>query len=171
MAKALMIDIDGFKRYTTIDGEVEAAKLKPLLHWAQDAFIEEVLGSSLYDKITADIVAGTLAGNYLTLVTDHIQPVLAHLASGELIKTHAFKIGQRGIVKSVGTNEESVSVEEINLMSEACFGRATNYLDALKRHLRYYASTRYPEFYDNQNDDINPQDPDSYGGSNLEFGI
>ena len=70
MAKALFVTRQDISVFTAANGNIDNDKLLPFINQAQDIHIQNYLGTDLYDKIQADIVAGTLAGVYLTLVTE-----------------------------------------------------------------------------------------------------
>jgi hypothetical protein len=52
---------------------------------AQKKHVKNRLGSDLYDRLEADIVAGTLTGNYKILVDDYISEMLVHWSFYESI--------------------------------------------------------------------------------------
>ena len=51
---------------------------------AQQIDIQNLLGTDLYNKISADIIADSLTGDYLTLVNTYVQPCLIWFCSNEL---------------------------------------------------------------------------------------
>ena len=70
MATALFIKPVTLKRNSIIDGSVDVDKFIQFLKIAQEIHIRNYLGSDLYNKISNDIIADTLTGDYLTLVKD-----------------------------------------------------------------------------------------------------
>ena len=80
MATALFIKREDLVRNSIIDGNVDTDKFIQFIKIAQQMHIQNYLGTDLYNKISADIIAGTLSGDYLTLVNDYIQPMLIHFA-------------------------------------------------------------------------------------------
>ena len=69
MATALFISRTDLVKNTIIDGNVDTDLFIQYVKISQEIHIQNYLGSKLYDKISADIIAGTLTGDYLTLVT------------------------------------------------------------------------------------------------------
>ena len=80
MATALFIKPIDLKRNSIIDGNVDIDRFIGFLKIAQQIHIRNYLGTDLYNKISADIVAGSLSGDYLSLVNDYVQPMLIHFA-------------------------------------------------------------------------------------------
>jgi hypothetical protein len=68
MAIALFITRTDLVRNSILDGNVDTDKFIQFIKIAQEIHVKNYLGSKLYNKISADIVAGTLSGDYLDLV-------------------------------------------------------------------------------------------------------
>ena len=80
MATALFIKPVTLKRNSIIDGNVDVDKFIQFIKIAQEIHIKNYLGTDLYNKISNDIIADSLSGDYLTLVNSYIQPMLIHYA-------------------------------------------------------------------------------------------
>ena len=85
MSKALFISRNDLVNKTPLGGNVDADKFLQFVEIAQETHIQNFLGTELYDKISTDINAGTLAGNYLSLITDYVKPMLVHYAMSEYL--------------------------------------------------------------------------------------
>jgi hypothetical protein len=68
MAKALWIKREDLVRNTALGGNIDTDKFIQFISIAQDIHIQNYTGTKLYDKISNDIIAGTLANPYLALV-------------------------------------------------------------------------------------------------------
>jgi hypothetical protein len=71
MATALWIKREDLVRNTAIGGNVDTDKFIQFIKIAQEIHIQNYTGTKLYDKISNDIIAGTLANPYLALVSDY----------------------------------------------------------------------------------------------------
>ena len=80
----LFISSTRLKKDTALGGSVDDNLIMPYILLAQDMYILPVLGTDLDAKIKADIQAGSLAGNYKTLVETYIQPALVQFSFAEL---------------------------------------------------------------------------------------
>ena len=67
MATALFIKREDLVRNSILDGNVDTDKFIQFIKIAQQMHIQNYLGTDLYNKISADIIAGTLSGDYLEL--------------------------------------------------------------------------------------------------------
>lgn len=156
MAKALFISRNDLVNKTPLGGNVDADKILPFVEVAQETHIQSLLGTDLYDKISADIVAGNLTGDYLNLVNTYVKPVLVHYAIVDYLAFAPFTIGNGGVYKHQSENSQPVTEGEMAYLMENQRKTAKSYAERLIDHLQYNASTKYPEYYTNSNEDIDP---------------
>ncbi len=71
MAEALLVTRQDVVKFTALNGNVDTDKFIQFVKIAQDTDLQNYTGTKLLDKIKADIIANTLAGNYLTLTTTY----------------------------------------------------------------------------------------------------
>jgi len=69
MAEALFITRKDLVKFSSVNGNVDTDKFLQYIKIAQDIHIQNYLGTDLYSKIQSDIVASSLTGDYLALVT------------------------------------------------------------------------------------------------------
>ena len=99
MATALLITRDDVVRYTNVNGNVDVDKFIQFVLIAQDIHIQSMLGTKLLEKIQADIIAGSLANPYLSLLTTYIKPCLIHFAMVEYMPYAAYTVANKGVYK------------------------------------------------------------------------
>ena len=99
MATALFISRTDLVKNSIIDGNVDTDKFIQFIKIAQEIEIQNYLGTDLYNKISADIVAGTLTGDYLNLVNDYVQPMLIWWAQVNYLPYAAYQIKNGGVFK------------------------------------------------------------------------
>ena len=155
MATALFISRTDLVKNTIIDGNVDTDKFIQFIKIAQEIHITNYLGSKLYDKISADIVANTLTGDYLSLVSDYIQPMLIHFAMVEYLPFASFQIKNGGVFKHSSESSESVSKSEIEFLIQKQRDFSEYYT---RRFVDYicFNSAKFPEYLNNSGSDIDP---------------
>ena len=79
MATALFIKRADLVKNTALNANVDTDKFVQFIKIAQEIHVRNYMGTDLYDKISADIIASSLTGDYLDLVNDYIQPMLISL--------------------------------------------------------------------------------------------
>jgi|TARA_Y100000592_G_scaffold8422_1_gene11857 hypothetical protein len=166
MAKALFIQKKDLVRFTAANGNIDTDKLLPYIDMAQKIDIERLLGTKLYDKISADIAANpqTLTGNYLTLVSEYIKPTLIHYAMMYALPYLSVTIGNGGVYRNNPENATALTGEEIDKMVEKERDAAQYYSTRMIDFLNFNASSMFPEYFTNSNDDISPDYSDDFGG-------
>lgn len=163
MAEALLIGRADVVKFTAMNGNVDTDKFIQWIKTAQDIHIQNYLGTDLFVKIQADIIAGNLAGNYLSLVNVHIKPMLIHWAMVEYLPFAAYTIANKGVFKHSSENAENVSKEEVDFLVEKERDLAQYYTDRFISYMSFNNSL-FPEYNSNSNDDVNPSYDSSFSG-------
>ena len=155
MATALFISRTDLVKNSILDGNVDTDKFIQFIKISQEIHIQNYLGSKLYDKISADIIAGTLTGDYLSLVTDYLQPMLIHYAMMDYLPFAAYQIKNGGVFKHNSENSETVSKDEIDFLTKKQRDFAEYYT---RRFIDYicFNSNKFPEYNNNTETDIYP---------------
>lgn len=163
MATALFITRTDLVKNTILDGNVDTDKFIQFVKIAQQIDVRNYLGSDLYDRISNDIKANTLADPYLSLLNDYIQPMLIHYAMVQYLPFVAYQIKSGGISKHQSENAESVSKSEVDYLVQKERDFAEYYT---KRFIEYicYHQDDFPEYGSNTNEDINPDKNDIFNG-------
>ena len=155
MPTALFIKREDIVRNTVISGNVDTDKFIQFIKIAQEIHIQNYTGTKLYDKISADILANTLAGNYLSLVTDYLQPMLIHFAMTEYLPFAAFTVANGGVYKHTSENATSADKIEVDYLVEKERTIAKYYTEHFIDYMSFNQSL-FPEYNANVNEDIYP---------------
>ena len=160
---ALFISRTDLVKNSILDGNVDTDKFIQFIKIAQQIDIQNYLGTDLYNKISADIVAGTLTGNYEDLVNDYVQPMLIHYAMMQYLPFAAYQIKNGGISKHNSENADSVSKDEVDYL----VNKERNFAEYYTRRFIDYISFHeedFPEYNSNNNEDISPDTNDLFNG-------
>jgi hypothetical protein len=163
MAEALFITRDDIVRYTALNGNVDTDKFIQFIKIAQDIHIQNYLGTKLFQKLQADIIAGTLAGNYLSLVTTYVKPMLIHWGMVEYLPFAAYTIANKGVYKHSSENSENVDKNEVDYLLEKERSIAQSYTQRFIDYMSFN-QTLFPEYRSNKNNDIFPDSMNNYTG-------
>ncbi len=130
---------------------------------AQDTDLQNFTGTKLLDKIKADIIANTLSGNYLTLTTTYLKPMLIHLAMKYYLPFAAYTISNKGVYKHNSENSTSVEKNEIDFLIEKETQIAQHYT---QRFIDYISNNTslFPEYNTNSTSDMFPDTNNNYTG-------
>ena len=166
MSKALFISRDDLVRYTPISGNLDFDRVIQYIEIAQDIHIHELLGSRLYNKLQADVLANTLTGEYEVLVKLHIKPMLAQYSLLEFLPFSQFSINNKGVFKHTSENAETLTKSDISMMTEATRDTAQHYATRMVDYLCAYPNL-FPEYLTNSKDEMNPNKKTHFGGWNI----
>tara|TARA_R100000908_G_scaffold65022_1_gene51269 strand:+ start:2079 stop:2579 length:501 start_codon:yes stop_codon:yes gene_type:complete len=163
MATVLFITRTDLVKNSIIDGNVDTDKFIQFIKVAQEIEIQNYLGTKLYDKIGADISGAGLAGNYLTLVNEYLQPMLIWYAQAEYIPYAAYQIKNGGVFKHTSENAETVSKVEVDFLVQKARNTAEYYTN---RFLDYICenSGLFPEYNQNSGSDVYPDTDATFNG-------
>jgi hypothetical protein len=156
MPSALFIKRSDLVNNTALSGNVDTDKFIQFIKIAQDIHIQNYLGTDLYNKISADIIANTLSGDYLTLVNDYVQPMLIHFAMTEYLPFAAYTIANGGVYKKGAENSSNVSKEEVDSLISKERDYAEYYTQRFIDYMSFNAQSKFPEYYSNNNEEIYP---------------
>jgi hypothetical protein len=163
MATALLISRDELIKYTALNGNIDTDNFIQWVKLAQDIHIQNYLGTKLFNKINADVVANTLSGNYLMLLNVYIKPMLIHWSMVEYLPFAAYTIANKGIYKHGSENSQNVDKSEIDFLVEKERSIAQNYT---RRFIDYmsFNNNLYPEYNTNSNADVFPSKESDFVG-------
>ena len=164
MATALFIKRSDLVKNTALNANVDTDKFIQFIALAQEIHVQNYLGTDLYDKISQDIVAGTLTGDYLALVNDYIQPMLIHFAMVEYLPFAAYSISNGGVFKHSVENSVIANKEEIDFLIQKERDFADYYTQRFIDYMCYNASSKFSEYYSNTNQDIYPDKDAIFNG-------
>ena len=164
MAEALLITRKEVVKFTAMNGNVDTDKFIQYVKIAQDVHIQNYVGTELLKAIQTKITNSTLTGDYLSLVTDYIKPMLIHWAMVEYLPFAAYTIANKGVYKHSSENSENVSKEEVDFLMEKERDIAQYYTDRFISYMSFNASSKFPEYYTNNNEDVYPDKDASFEG-------
>lgn len=161
--KALFIKRQDLVRHSILDGNLDTDKFIHHISEAQDIHVRNYLGTDLYNKISADIIAGTLSGDYLELVNDYIQPMLIYYAMVDYLPFAAYQVKNGGVFKHTSENSETATKEEVDFLVGKYRDKAEYFT---RRFIDYMSFNQelFPEYYTNSNDDIHPDTDSTFAG-------
>ena len=163
MATALFISRTDLVKNSIIDGNVDTDKFIQFIKIAQEIEVQNYLGTDLYNKISADIIAGTLSGDYLNLVNDYVQPMLIWWAQVNYIPYAAYQIKNGGVFKHTSENAESASRTEVDYLVQKARNTAEYYTRRFVEYMNFN-SNLFPEYNSNSDSDVYPDSDSLFNG-------
>jgi len=156
MQNTLLISEAKVKAFTDINNNLDPSLIKSTIREAQIIHITRLLGTKLYDKIIDDVDAGTLTGNYKSLVDDYIQDSLLYWSYYESLESIYLRPRNNGLLQPQGgDNALSVDMIVYDKKRRSVKNKAEYFSERLVDYLCFNNSL-FPEYGTEQNDDIFP---------------
>ena len=173
-SKALFITANELKKKSIIQGNVDDDKLVQYIEVAQDTHVQNYLGTNLYNKIQALIIAfdadsATGMGDatnsaYNTLWRSYIKPMHIWYAQVSFLPFAMFQISNGGVYKHRSETGETITLEEMRSMLDNARANAEFYTTRLIDYL-CDNETSFPEYITTSTDaDMWPDKDTNYGG-------
>tara|TARA_R110001599_G_scaffold25985_1_gene92116 strand:- start:132 stop:641 length:510 start_codon:yes stop_codon:yes gene_type:complete len=166
MATVLFINRTDLVRNSIIDGNVDTDKFIQFVKIAQEIDIQQIIGTQMYEGLTAAIVAGIdLPANarWKIILDDYIVSMLIWYAQSNYYPFSAYQLKNGGLYKHTAENSQSVDKNEVDYLVEKARTNAEWYSRRFIDFMCFNQST-YPEYTSNVNDDIYPSYEATFNG-------
>jgi hypothetical protein len=166
MANVLFISEQRLKSITAIHDNVEPNDLMPYVVQAQDIYIQEILGTTFYNALKADIVAGTLSTPETTLIDDYLAPTTANYALYLGLPTLNYKIKNKSVLSPSAEEAINTGLDEIKFLRDSILDTAQFYG---QRSIEYLCNndTDFPDYTNPDIDDGMLPNKDTLYNSNI----
>lgn len=172
MATALFITRNDIIKNSPLQGAIDADALLPFMATAQVKYIKNLIGTVLYDYLSAEIIAGTV-GNlsvfYQDLLDDHIKPTLIWYSCVEYIPFSSIQFKSNGAVKQQSEQGVAPTKSEIDYLLSKAQDNAEYYALRLQNYLIAYSNQipQYLQSVGNQTQIYPDQTNQYFSGINL----
>lgn len=172
MATALFINRNDIIKNTPLQGAIDADALLPFMVTAQIKYIKNLIGTVLYDYLSAEIIAdtvGSLSIYYQDLINDHIKPTLIWYACVEYIPFSSIQFKSNGAVKQQSEQGVAPTKAEIDYLRTQAESNAEYYALRLQNYLISFSNQipQYLESVGNQTQIYPDQTNQYFSGINL----
>lgn len=156
MATALFINRTDLVKNTFINGSVDTDRFIQVIKISQFQHLQIYCGSALYDQLSDAILNNSVTADQQALLNDYLQPMLIHYSMVDYIPIASFEIKNGGLFKHTSENGQAATKEEIDFLTQKHRSYAEFYTRRFIDYMNYNASTKFPEYYSNSNDDMYP---------------
>lgn len=165
--EVLLINGDYIKKYSPISGSVDDNLLYAAAYIAQDKYVEPYLGTDLMAKIKTDLAAGTISGNYSTLLYNYVQKCVCWWTIAEVMHSLTYKVDNGTLVQRTSEDASPVPDSVMKDIKGRAEGNARFYTQELVDYLCHNSSL-FPEYNSNTSPDRSPR-TDVTGQFNYSF--
>lgn len=153
MARAIFISEQWLKDNTPMPSNMDVQKIYPFYFTAQDTYIRDMLGDSLYNRLSNAILIKTFTTEEAALLK-LVRPCLAYYTILESLPFISTEIKNIGVVRTADDKQTSGSNYEVNKIENKTRDKAEYYAERIKKYLCNNRNL-FPE-YNFNNEDVNP---------------
>lgn len=147
MARVLLISEKTLKENSVINNNVDGMYVLPAIEFSQDAGLQPLIGTKLYNRLMDMVEDGTIENNddYKYLLDEYITPFLLNKVTAEIQIPLAFKLRNQGVIQQTGENTYVPSLKDMQFVTQNYENKANFYGNRLSDFLRANRS-KYPEY-------------------------
>ena len=135
-------------KYTIVDDNVDANLITKFIWKAQDLNIQSTLGENLYRKLIND--CPNFTGQYLTLITDLVQPALAEWTVYHLMPFINFRLTNKAVSQKNSDNSNPSSLDDLKWLRDQVRNNAEFYSERIRYYIKNNQSA-FPEYFTKDN--------------------
>lgn len=147
MAVVLLISAEEFKEWTPVHGNVDEKLLRQSILACQDIFVQNIVGTGIYNQLKTQVENSTLTALNQTLLDEYLQPAMRYWIMAEAIRPMVYRMQNVGVQTKRTENTSSISDKEVTDLENHWRNRAEWYAQRCSDYL-CENNTSYP-LYDN----------------------
>lgn len=170
MPTALFISRNDIIKTTPLQGALDADALLPFIYTAQIKYLKNLLGTVLYNYLSAEIEASRpFTGRYYELMEDYVKPCLVWYSCVEYIPFSSIQFKSNGAVKQQSEQGVAPTKAEIDYLKQQAQQNADYWALRLQNFCISYSQDlpQYLESVGNQTQIYPDQTNQYFGGIQL----
>ena len=163
MARVLLLSEATMKKNSVVNNNVDSMYLLPAIEFAQDAGLQPIIGTKLYNKLMDLVENGSITGStdYKYLLDEYITPYLINKVTADIQIPLSFKLRNQGVVQQTDTNTYVPSMKDIQYVIQNYENKANFYSNRLSDFLKANRK-KYPEYCSVDSSADMPSNKDAY---------
>ena len=147
MAKVLLVSEQTLKKNSVVNNNVDGMYLLPAIEYAQDAGLQPIIGTKLYNKLMELVEDGSISElpDYKLLLDEYVTPYLINKVTADIQIPLAYKVRNQGVIQQTGENTYVPSLKDLQYVVQNYENKANFYSNRLSDYLKANRS-KYPEY-------------------------
>ena len=135
------------KKNSVVNNNVDDMYLLPSIEIAQDAGLQPLIGTKLYNKLMDLVEDSSITGatEYKYLLDEYIAPYLINKATADIIIPLSYKMRNQGVVQQTSEYTYSPSLKDTQYVIQNYENKANFYGNRLSDYLKANRS-KFPEY-------------------------
>ena len=167
MTDVFLISETYIKENTTIGQNVDIKDIRTNILIAQDIYLQDILGTNLYEYILSGYTNEILTDDEILLV-EKIKPAVAYRAAENSLPNLNYQIKNKGVQTQFSDYSQSVDIEVLRMLRNEMKNKAEFYETRLQKFLTNNSS-KYTLYHNNTDVDIKPSKNDNEYDCGLVF--
>lgn len=148
-ATAYFLSEETLKSKTVVSENLDTKILNQTIWLVQEERIQQAIGTDLYNRLQAGIIASDLTADETTLLNNYITNVMVFYVMAELPMVLGFKFYNKNILKKSADNAEAATMTELADIMSYYQNKAEFFEARLIKYLQDTASnTVFPEYFE-----------------------
>ena len=171
MAKVLLVSEQTLKKNSVVNNNVDGMYLLPAIEYAQDAGLQPIIGTKLYNKLMDLVEDGSIteATDYKYLLDVFVQPYLLELVLSNIIFEAAGTVRNAGLIQPSDNHFYQVDKENREILKDQHRQFASHYQRMLQSYIKENRDL-FVELSDNNLDYLQPEQLNSAANTDIWLG-
>ena len=136
MTTTFLISEAKVRQFTSLNNSVDTELIKNCIRTAQDYWLQNIIGTVLYEKLLSDVDSSSLTGNYKTLVDDYIQDFLLYSTYYETLEEIFLRPRNNGLLRpNGGENSDPVDKDLYDMKRQSVRNKMEYYAQRLTEYI------------------------------------
>ena len=147
MARVLLISEQTLKSNGVINNNVDGMYILPAIEYAQDAGLQPIIGTKLYNKLMDLVADGSIQQetNYKVLLDEYVTPYLLNKVTADIQIPLNYKLRNQGVVQNQTENTIVPTMKDLQYVIQNYEYKAIFYGNRLSDYLTANKS-KFPEY-------------------------
>lgn len=140
----LLVSEQRLKQWTSLDNNTRDEEITPSILDAQNVYIQQTLGTPLFNRLKDGILNNTLNADEITLLNEYIAPALMQYALYLILPNIKYKIVEKGILNGTSEETQPTTLDELKYLRQSILDLAQFYDTRLREYLCDVPSSTFP---------------------------
>lgn len=136
MTDVFLISEAKVRGFTDLNNSVDSDLIKNNIRVAQDYWLQNIIGTVLYNKLLSDVQSSNLVDQYKTLVDDYVQDFLLYAVYYETLESIYLRPRNNGLLRpNGGENSDPVDKDIFDMKRQSTRNKIDYYAQRLTEYI------------------------------------
>jgi len=146
MSRVKFISTTFLKEHSTLSRNIDDDILIPYIYRAQDINLQQILGTTFYDRLKDGIINNNLNSDEENLIRDYIQNMIVEWTIYYALPNINFKYTNKSVTQDSSEFGQSSTLDDVKYLRQNVRDMAEFYSKRLNKYLCDYGQQLFPEY-------------------------